>query len=1304
MAALCCVVLGVMADPLPDGLVIRIGNSYVETDDYRGITGDVVTSGTIFYDVENRVLKLYSVKALSSIDDQPIISISGSTEPVKIEVYGYNDFYTDGIGANCMEFSTPVIISGQTSGATLLAGSKNNRGIVLKADLTVKDGVELHVGASSYGIIGELKDSKYPKLTVDGSRVVSSGSGSGIEELSALELIDSELSGGLVWDEEDLCVKDGIVKATDVQIIRASNVMGYTYLYNPEPEFGGKLSILKDGVEQSIPFKNNTGDYIMVELKAEDNDKFAFASFSGIGATNPADYSAGYDAGFEADWTYKLKSEQPWYVMGSDYHMYKLTEHMATTTDLGEMNSINSDHYLFCTGALGTGINTITYACQPTILEQSVMNRTFDESDLSTSMGYATIVTAQSDYTFTAMTYSEMTNTVYYAAKDNSDGKYYLLEGDRDNPGTLKAIGGLETIGITSPVTCMAATNFGWLYFITEHASNASLYALWYLADKFFLGSKQFDLGYGSKGTNALGFDPYTNEMIWLQDDENYDRTIRVIDFDTHRAYKVADFTKKPTGMFQLHEVRKVTTAVENGCEEMGKVTIPYYNTYGYYAEGSKVTITATPNDYWHFVKWKEDGNTEAERTITIGNQDQTYTAVFDWNEGITTYPIWIDNKQVHSARLSFNYSNSNITSGSATYDPLTNTLTLKDVKYEDEDIECMIRAGKEDSDLKNLTIRLEGTNTFKQKNLQGCVFSFDHVDATFTGSGTLKTECLNTSSAILLLYSNLTFEGVEADIQANYYGIKGDGGENSEQVTVRGSDLKVQGGGAGSIVGIGALNINYCDMTDPTGAEFNESWHAVVVSGLPTKDQIVFAPWPQLTVEPVEPGSGKFILKSDDAEFENVGWFTAGTKVTIEAVPAEGFEFARWTHDMLWGDEDKIDDWLGETITWDKTPGSETLSALFYYSPESDATWYAVNQNKYVSFEMGERGAHVAAASGPSASDVRCGDYRDGILEYYTNDAVKTIPFGGVVDKEAMSGKDDIEKLFDITLTVYDVAYDLANDVMYAISSDFLYRVNYEDKKLDPIGQFYLNGSIVYGRCVAVDTQGTIYVLISSTPYAKLCTVVNIDEDLKKVEIEPVGQFDGSTGQAVTSFQHSIAFDHATGELFWGREDYIRKFDLETGKAYICGDLGRQRGGQGVLTAMHRMPEVYKVNVKVATECKEMGKVSVSSSEFGTGQFFVDTKATITAKAEEGYKFLYWIRSGSKKEIEEEVYSFFVSGSTSFTAYFEEIESPKPPKPDEGIEDVDASQLTGDKVIIDGELYIIVDKKMYNATGIRVK
>lgn len=178
------------------------------------------------------------------------------------------------------------------------------------------------------------------------------------------------------------------------------------------------------------------------------------------------------------------------------------------------------------------------------------------------------------------------------------------------------------------------------------------------------------------------------------------------------------------------------------------------------------------------------------------------------------------------------------------------------------------------------------------------------------------------------------------------------------------------------------------------------------------------------------------------------------------------------------------------------------------------------------------------------------------------------------------------------------------------------------------------------------------------------------------------------------------MAFDLATSELFWGDMDYIRIINTETAKTYICGDLGRQKGAQGFIRAMHNASKIVKVTVKLAEGCEEMGTVSVNNGGFGAGKFIAGQKATITAKANDGYTFLYWQKKGNTKEIESDKYSFSVSSNVTYIAYFK-----KNKKPDQGLETLSDERLTvNEKVLIDGQLYIIRDGKVYDAIGNRVK
>jgi hypothetical protein len=55
----------------------------------------------------------------------------------------------------------------------------------------------------------------------------------------------------------------------------------------------------------------------------------------------------------------------------------------------------------------------------------------------------------------------------------------------------------------------------------------------------------------------------------------------------------------------------------------------------GIYAEDANVSISATPKNGYKFVRWN-DGNTSATRSITIGDDDATYTATFAVDSNIS--------------------------------------------------------------------------------------------------------------------------------------------------------------------------------------------------------------------------------------------------------------------------------------------------------------------------------------------------------------------------------------------------------------------------------------------------------------------------------------------------------------------------------------------------------------------------------------------------------------------------------------------------------------------------------------------
>ena len=419
-----------------------------------------------------------------------------------------------------------------------------------------------------------------------------------------------------------------------------------------------------------------------------------------------------------------------------------------------------------------------------------------------------------------------------------------------------------------------------------------------------------------------------------------------------------------------------------------------------------------------------------------------------------------------------------------------------------------------------------------------------------------------------------------------------------------------------------------------------------------------------------------------------------------LTAIPEDGFEFVRWEEDPNWGDEEKESDWWGPEIKVSTLGVDEAYTAVFYYTASSSKTWYGINKSNFVSFDISDQAAHPQVSTS-STVGILAGDYREGNWEYQLGSEIKAAPFSGVVDKEELPGIDDAEAVVKgMSVDFTDMAFDMVGGDMYGVSGTELYRVNYGDEKVEKIGDFVDEHGISVGaHSIAINSSSEKYILEQGAP-GKLYRVTEIDDEHKKVHVEPVGEEEGSIGRAVTMDHQSIAFDLVTDELFWGAEDYLRIINTETAKTHICGDLGYKKGSQGVLKALHCENEFASVSVKVANECKGMGKVSITSAGYGAGKLIAGkpTKFTITATPEDGYKFLYWMRSGNKTEIEEVTYPITVSSGATFTAYFEEEK-----KPDEGIEDVQSAvQCT--KIVIDGRLYIIRDGRIYDAIGTRVK
>ena len=102
-----------------------------------------------------------------------------------------------------------------------------------------------------------------------------------------------------------------------------------------------------------------------------------------------------------------------------------------------------------------------------------------------------------------------------------------------------------------------------------------------------------------------------------------YDENKSLLSSETTYSYTAPNSEKTISAKFKINTYT-VTLKAENG-------TVTGAGTYNY---GSKATITATPNDGYHFVQWS-DGDKNASRTITV-TKNTTLTAEF----AINTYTV----------------------------------------------------------------------------------------------------------------------------------------------------------------------------------------------------------------------------------------------------------------------------------------------------------------------------------------------------------------------------------------------------------------------------------------------------------------------------------------------------------------------------------------------------------------------------------------------------------------------------------------------------------------------------------------
>ena len=238
-------------------------------------------------------------------------------------------------------------------------------------------------------------------------------------------------------------------------------------------------------------------------------------------------------------------------------------------------------------------------------------------------------------------------------------------------------------------------------------------------------------------------------------------------------------------------------------------------------AEQNMVASTNAANataKNWKVLKFKEDGNHTDIAT--------TGSYVCSGGGGTTTYDLKIAGVRVTSANCS-DLSVIDSVSGTVKYDPSTKTLTLQNATIQTNAYSAIV------SNIDGLTIKVIGTNNLTS------TMAF-HNTATITGGGTLNVVEIQDYSAIHVNKINLTIDGCTVNAKGKW-GIAGDY-PSSATLTIKNSTVTAEGT-AGSITDFVSLTLDGCAITQPAGAAFDASLHAVALGGAVVKSKVVISP-----------------------------------------------------------------------------------------------------------------------------------------------------------------------------------------------------------------------------------------------------------------------------------------------------------------------------------------------------------------------------------------------------------------------------------------------------------------------------
>ena len=209
-------------------------------------------------------------------------------------------------------------------------------------------------------------------------------------------------------------------------------------------------------------------------------------------------------------------------------------------------------------------------------------------------------------------------------------------------------------------------------------------------------------------------------------------------------------------------------------------------------------------------------------------------------------YNLLICGKAVTSANCNDLSSAIDGVSGTVKYDPANKVLTLEGATISSDNAVAI------KSWIDGLKIKVIGENNLTTGKYTTVLAE---KPLNIIGTGVLNVKC-NGFFAICLDKTNLTIENCTVNVEGKKYGIKGYSG-NNEELTIKNATVTAIGRKQGSIAGFGKLVMIGCDITQPAGATFDESMHAVVLNGEIVKNKVVIDKDPAGVETPVTDNTG---------------------------------------------------------------------------------------------------------------------------------------------------------------------------------------------------------------------------------------------------------------------------------------------------------------------------------------------------------------------------------------------------------------------------------------------------------------